>query len=263
MRTSELSSPIRQYASYTWLLAQAELSRRYSGRLLGPLWALVLPLLTVAVIWIALVYGLNMRDVAGGYSLDLVVGLMAWLFFADAVGNGVYALTANPHLVKKVVFPVILVPVSYVLTSFLVHGLVAIIMCGAFAAFGQLSWTTLFTLPLWMLAYGVFTAAIVTLASALSVIVKDVREIVPALLQILFWTTPIVWPVAVVSERWAPLLLSSPLAVIVQGYRNALLGSDFGLTFGHLVVFALFTLVITTAAIFIFNRLQPIFAEEL
>ena len=177
----------------------------------------------------------------GGYSLDLVVGLMAWLFFADAISNSTFALTANPHLVKKVVFPIILLPIAQVGVSFLVHTCVVMIICILFAIFDTLSVTTLPLIVLWMLLFWAFTTALAIIISGFAVVIKDVAEIVPAVLQIMFWASPIVWPLSSIAAAWKPVLLANPLAIIFQGYRASIIGSEFGVSLVSVAIFCLAT----------------------
>lgn len=199
----------------------------------------------------------------GGYSLDLVVGLMAWLFFADAISTSTYSLTSNPHLVKKVVFPIILLPIAHVGVSFLVHTSVVVIICVVFAFFGTLDFSSLYMLLFWMVVFWGFTTALAILISGFAVILKDIAEVVPAIMQILFWASPIIWPLSSISPNWQGVLLSNPLAIVLQGYRSSILTSNFGVSTLSVVVLVVGTFALLAFATLVFERMKIIFAEEI
>ena len=228
------------------------------------IWAFLLPALTIAVIWVALVYGLRMKELSGGaYSLELVVGLLAWLCFADVISASISSLTSNSHLVKKMVFPIFLLPLARVTAGFLVHIAVVAGACFLFWITGDLQPSNLLVLIFWMAFMWLLCAALSILISALAVIIKDVAEIVPAGLQVLFWSSPIIWPLSSISPNWQGILTSHPMAMIVQGYRTGILGSPFGISWTHVTVAMAATVGGLMISILVFERLKTAFAEEI
>jgi lipopolysaccharide transport system permease protein len=245
-------------------LARAELSRRYAGTAFGWVWALAAPAALVGAMWVALDIGLGMRAVAGpGYGYLLVVGMLPWLALADAVGDGAGSVVRAPHLVKKTVFQVELLPLASVLTAFMVHLALMALVIPAFALAGALSWKTLWMLPFFMALGAVIAAGLAFAAASLNVIVRDTGALVPFLLTIWFWLTPIVWPLSQVPEAWRWLALINPMAVVIEGYRAAILGSG---SFVGLADVALAVAVaggLVALGALVFATLRPSFADAM
>src|SRR5688572_11607374 len=106
-------------------LTKAELARRHARSSLGAAWGLLLPLVSILTIWWMLDSTLNLgRTVGPGYGSTLAVGLAVWLFVSEAISASLTSITSHPHLVKKAVFPVALLPISTVLASAAIHLLV-------------------------------------------------------------------------------------------------------------------------------------------
>ncbi|MGL5361743.1 MAG: ABC transporter permease, partial [Bosea sp. (in: a-proteobacteria)] len=164
-------------------LTRMEFERRFAGTMGGKLWVFLSPLMTIVVIWLALDYGLGMRASLGpAYGMSLVVGLCAWLFVSDAINSSTGSITGSPHLVKKVVFPVILLPVSNVLAAFIVHLLLLAVVFGLLTfQIGNISWNLL-ALPFWSGCLLLFAAMMAILAAGLNVLFRDVGAVAPNIL---------------------------------------------------------------------------------
>lgn len=243
-------------------LARSELQRRYAGTAGGAAWTVLAPLALIGAMWLALDVGLGLRASTPMFGLNLVIGMVAWLVFADSVGDATSAVTRNPHLVKKVVFPVELLPLASVLSSLIVHLCVVAAVGAALAIGGSLHLALAWTLPFWIALALVMSAAIAFIVAGLNVVVRDTQAIAPFLITIWFWLTPIVWPVARLApeQRWLAGL--NPMAVVVEGYRTALTGAPY--PFDAIVVAAAAAAAILCAGgALLFVTLRPSFADSL
>ncbi len=262
---SEAMMPrVRRYAALGCYLTRMEFERRFAGSIGGGLWLFVSPLLMILVIWSALYFGLGMRGPQGSdYGAGLAVALAGWLVFAEAINAALPSIVASPHLVKKVVFPVALLPLAPVMAVFLVHMLVMVAICLVLLVQGHGIGVSILWLPFWMLCLLLVTSAAALAVAGANVVLRDMSALVPNAIALLFWITPIIWPLGNVPQRWQWLARLNPLGIILDGYRHAVLGSPAPLGVGAAWVFLLALLVFGLAVLFVFERLRRWFANVL
>lgn len=245
-------------------LARSELQRRHAGSFGGAAWTLMSPIVLVGAMWFALDTGLGMRAVAGpGFGIALVVAMIAWLPFADSVSDATTSVVRNPHLVKKMVFPIVLMPLATVLAAFAVHIILLCVLMAALALLGHLDLTKVWTLPLWMLQSTVLTAGIALIASSLNVSIRDTQAITSVLTAICFWLTPVVWSLRLIDPSYHWLIGLNPMAVVVEGYRMALTGAPFPFDLASTGASMLISLLFGAVGGWLFAALRPSFADSI
>jgi len=211
-------------------LTRRQIAGRYRGSYLGLLWSLLHPLLMLVVY--TFVFGVifharwNTPEVSEsriGFALALFCGLIVYNVFAEVVGRSPGLILANPNYVKKVVFPLEILPVA-LLGEALFHGLMSlvILLAGVLLFLGRLTWHAAW-LPVLALPLVCVTLGLGCFLAALGVFVRDVRNSIGVILTVLFFLTPIFYPVSAVPERVRIVLLINPLAVIVEGVRRVVL----------------------------------------
>ena len=255
-----------QHYHRTLRMARVELRKQYSGSSLGFLWALVRPSLFIAVFWFAVAVGLRGNRFFGDvpYLFWLLPGIVAWFFVSDALNNGGSSIRRNSHLVTRVVYPVSTIPVFSVLALFFIHLLLLLLIIGIFVASGWGLHVYFLQLPYYIacaLAFGLVAA---TLISTLGAVSKDAAHLVRAIMTLLFWLTPIIWPLESLEGTLKQVIMLNPITYIIQGYRNSFVLEEwffdqweYTLYFwGFMVVFTLFTS-------FLFGKLKSEFADIL
>jgi len=208
-----------------YFLVWRDVKVRYKQTVLGIAWSVLQPFLTMVVFTIF--FGRLAKVPSDGvpYPLFSLAALVPWTYFATAVTNGSSSLVGNQHLIAKVYFPRVLVPLTAVVmpavdlaVSF---GMLVVLM----AWYHVVPTASMLLLPLYV-ALGALTAFAVTLwTSALSVRYRDVRYVLPFLIQIWLFVTPVAYPASMVPERWRLLYALNPMASVVEGFRNSLLGT--------------------------------------
>lgn len=247
-------------------LAKSELQRRNAGSIGGIVYVFLAPLLLVIVMWAAIDYGLGMRQLVGAdFGLRIIAGMVLWLAITDTVGDSVSSIVRNPHLVKKMVFPVHLLPTASVASGFTVHVAILAISCALLAIAGQL---VIRPLSPAYLALGlglqiVFALGLAYAFSALNVIVRDFQSIVPMGLSIGFWATPIIWPVDVVPHAWLWAVAVNPVAIGVEAYRVALFGVEWLFSPWHVMLAAGVAAATFAVGIAINHILRPSLGDAL
>lgn len=245
-------------------LSRAELAKRNATSFAGIFWTFITPVLTILTIWVALDQGLGMRASAGaGYGQALVAGLCAWLFVSDSILTGAHSIAGNPHFVKKVRFPVGLLPASCVFAALAIHLVILLVVIAILAFQGVTPGWQLMTLPVWIALAVLVSLAFAMLTAALTVVIPDIGAILPSIIGLLFWLTPIVWPLSMVPEQNRWIALINPFAIVVEGYRFALIGAPMQMDAAMLGLSALFAALALFLAMAFFKRVRPLFADML
>ncbi len=234
---------------------------RYRQTLLGGMWAILQPFITMLVFTFIFHRIAGVKSDGPPYPLFAYAGLAPWTFFSTSVTQSSNSLIANHQLVAKVYFPRIFIPLGAI--GALVMDLVlSLTMFGGMMIYYRWPLTVhMLWLPVFMFA-AVLTAAGAGLTlSALNVSFRDVKYAVPFMVQIGLFVTPVIYPARYLSHRWQILMGLNPMAGVVIGFRHALLGSEadwgvMGLSLGVSVFLFIFGLLI-------FRRMENRFADIL
>ena len=209
--------------------AWRELRARYKGSALGFAWNFVNPLLQLVVFWILFGVVLRTRPITASgeqpYAIFLFVGLLPWTFFATSLQSGASAILANAPLVKKVRMPLQLLPAASVLSALANFLLSFLVLLAILALFGPRHPEGLLWIPLLVALQIVMNLGFAYLLSALAVFYRDVQHILGILLLAWYFLTPVLFPVAVLSDRpeQLRLLYLNPMTSIIVAYQRALL----------------------------------------
>jgi ABC-2 type transport system permease protein len=254
------------------ILAVTDFKLRFFDSALGYLWTLIRPLLLFGVLYVVFSQVVRVGEEVDHYPAVLLSGLVFFYYLAEATTKAVTSVLDHESLVRKVQFPRMVIPVSVVLSAsfFLLLNLVVVFF---FILVGGVEprWTWL-ELPLLLAILVFFVAGLAMLLSALYVPFRDVRPIWEVLLQIVFYATPILYPIELLRERSATLAhlaLCNPLAALIQQFRHAIvdpeaqsaaaaIGGGSRLLVPAAIVVGTFAL-----GLWVFNRLAPRIAEEL
>ncbi len=247
------------YRELLWVLTLRDVKVRYKQTVLGAAWAIIRPFTTMLIF--SIVFGHLARMPSDGYPYPVFVyaGLLPWTFFAAAIGASGQSLVGSAHLVSKVYFPRLIIPLSSVgagLVDLLISTAILLLMMLWYGVGWSLN---LLAAPL-LLAGVVFVAlGVGTLLSALTVAYRDFTHVTPFLVQIWMYVTPVIFPVTLVPERWRWLLYLNPMTGLVEGFRSAFLGKPFdpsGLGISLAIGIALFV-----AGVAYFEKVERRFAD--
>jgi lipopolysaccharide transport system permease protein len=208
------------------VLIRRDISVRYRQAALGILWALVQPIVTTAIFTIVFVVFIRLPSTEVPYPVFAFAGLVIWQYFNRAVSEGTLSLVVNSGLITKVYFPRIVIPLVAPCSAAVdcLLGVAALIVV-ALLFDAPLHWTVAFV-PLVVLFVGLFGYAVGLCLAPLQAIYRDIGIIMPFALQIAMYLSPIVYPAAIVPESVRWLYRMSPIAVMVDAMRWALVGSE-------------------------------------
>lgn len=250
-----------EYRELLYFLAWRDLKVRYKQTVLGAGWAIIQPFLTMVVFTIF--FGKLAKVPSDGvpYPVFSYAGLVPWTFFANALSQSASSLLTNTNLVSKVYFPRLILPIASCLASLVDMVLATFILLFIMLYYHVPFSPTMVFLPVFAL-FALVTALSVGLwLSALNVEFRDIRYVIPFLIQLWLFATPIAYPASLVHGPWKVLYGLNPMVGVVQGFRWALLGSrmTLGLPF---VVSAGVTVVALIGGAFYFRRTEKSFADR-
>ena len=255
-----------------WLvkyLVQRQMASNYRNSYLGILWAFLGPLMMVALFTLVFseVLGIKFREVTGdstlNFGLFMYCGYVPFLAFSQALTQGVNVMRRNRDLVTKVVFPLELLPLTQVISSFIQNmffGLLALQLL--LVVLDQRVHWTILLLPLIMLPQLLFTLGASYLIAVFGTYVPDIKEGLRAFVRAMFFITPIVWPAGRVPESAQFLVTYNPLAFLVEAYRQLVLEGK--LPFGEWAVyFCLVAVTLFVVGLALFNRVKHNFGDKI
>ncbi len=221
---SSMSSGVLHVWRYRHLLRNLvgkHLVLKYRGSMLGFAWTLVVPLMMGAVYVLAFTYVLRVGTPR--FALYLLVGLLAWNYFAGAISASVDAVSGSGAMLKSVAFPRVVLPLSVVLFHLVQYVLTIAVLLPMlmFVYEVPLGWQFL-ALPAFLAAQTLFTIGMALGLSTATAIFHDVRHLVDVALGIGFWTTPIVYEMAMVPDQASFAVLLSPLTAYIRAYQDIL-----------------------------------------
>lgn len=255
-----------RYRVLVQTLVVRELKARYRGSVLGFLWSFLNPLLLMIVY--SLVFSVYMRFGMENYSVFLFTGLLPWLWFSSSILEGTGSIMTGAALVKKVLFPPEILPITVVLSN-LMHfffGL-PILFIFIFTSGIKVGPPLLF-LPVIVLVQLVFTLALALLLSSLSVHYRDITQILANVITLWFFLCPIIYSFEQVAssenaKRFLFTFKYNPMAYIIEAYHNVFFYNRLPMSMvQNMGVVFIFSVALFLFGYKIFNRLKYSFAEE-
>lgn len=249
-----------------WQLGRNDFKNRFANTSLGSLWGFLQPFVFMMMYVIVFQYIFKQSGPNGApYIVWFLPGMAMWMTINEGIMGASSSIRAYSYLVKKVVFPVDIIPViSLIANSFVALFLFAIatIVCSIFSFVPNV-----LQLIYIVIATYAFLIAITRFTSAVATLVPDFSNLLGIVMQIGMWLTPVVWDLAMIAEHQtiSKLLKCSPFTYLVTGFREAFMGGDI-ITAGYgiyTIVFWIITIVAFVWGNFIFKKSKKDFADVL
>jgi lipopolysaccharide transport system permease protein len=252
-----------QYRELLYFLTWRDLKVRYKQTALGAAWAVMQPLFTMLLFTLFFGKFAKLPSDNLPYPLFAYAGLLPWTFFANALTSASNSLVGSSNLITKVYFPRLLMPGAAVLAG------LADFACSFAVLTLLMIWyqvpvgLNLLLLPVLVMLTAALALGVGLWLAAWQVKYRDVRYLIPFLIQFWMFATPIIYPASMVPEQYRLLFALNPLTGIIEGYRVALLGELNGARFDWtaLGISALITLAVLVYAAYDFRRLESHFAD--
>ncbi len=259
----ELLGPIgmiRRQDTLLRLLVARDLKLKYRGSLVGFFWSLANPLVMTATYTVAFTYIFPNR--VEGFIFVLLIGILAWTFFAGSISMATGAIVDSGSLVKSIYFPRIILPCSTVAFNLVQYALALVVLLPAMYAFYHLAPKgPALLLPVIMALLATFALGVALMMAAVTAVYRDARHLLDIALQVLFWATPILYTPSSFSPPVSALVGLSPLAPFIAAGRAILYAG--AMPPAHvLVLTALYAAASLTLGLAVFARLEERFAES-
>lgn len=252
-------SELFAYRDLLYFLAWRNVKVRYKQTAIGATWALIQPVLNMVVF--SIFFGALAKVPSDGlpYPIFVYAGLLPWTFFSNVIRLAGNSVVEDEKLITKVYFPRLIIPAS-------VAGVELLDFCVAFSIYILMMVYYQIPLTIQIVAIPFLLLLLVTAAlgvglilSALTVAYRDFRYVLPFMVQLWLYVSPVIYPVSIVPERWRFLLALNPMAGIIDAFRSALLGKPFDLP--TLGISAAMAVVVFIFGVLYFQKLERTFAD--
>jgi lipopolysaccharide transport system permease protein len=252
------------------ILVQRDLAARYKGSVLGNAWTVLNQLAQLLIYTylfsIVLKVKLSLKGLPDNdftFGLWLFAGLIPWTAFVTGFAQSASAVITQPNLVKKVVFPLVLLPLVPICSAF-VDSSMGLMLLLTFVAFSTKAiHGTLLLLPLIWIPQLLFTAGLGYLVAGLTVFLRDIPQTIAVILNLWFYITPIVYPVSAIPEAFRFWVLwLNPMTIVVEIYRDLVLVGEVT-HWREWGLFSLISVVVFAIGLWVYRRLRPAFADVL
>jgi len=243
----------RQQIDLLKLLVKKEITLRYRRTYLGFLWSLLNPLLTGLVLFIA--FSVFMRFEMENFALFLLAALFPWTWFSASVTMSTNTLTGNVSLIKKVIFPkhfLLLATITAQLVNFIFSLPVLIALAYYYGSAPSLNW--LIGIPVLVVVQFAIIYGLALLLSIANAFFRDLEYIVTVVIGLLFWMTPIIYPLKAVPEEYRVFLVMNPVTYLMQAWRDLFFYNM--LNWHNIFISMITAAVVLLAGLLIFKKLE-------
>lgn len=248
-----------RFRELLYFLVWRDFKVRYKQTVLGVAWALLQPVFSMIVFTVIFGKLAGLDSEGYPYAIYVYAGLLPWTFFASGVNLGGMSLVNQQHLLTKVYFPRLFVPTAAVGIGIVDMLLASVVYAGLMLWFQQPMTLSLLALPPLIFLLLCTTLGFSYLLAALTVSYRDVRFMIPFMLQVMMYMSPVVYPVSMVPQKYQWLLALNPMTGIIDGFRSALLGKPWD--FRTLQISAVMALLLCLGSLFYFRKTEQYFAD--
>jgi lipopolysaccharide transport system permease protein len=250
-----------RYRQLFYFLAWRDILVRYKQTVIGLAWALIRPLLTMIVFVFVFDKLAKLPSEGVPYPILVFAALLPWQFFSNAFAEAANSLISNSNMISKIYFPRLVIPTSAVIVSFVDFLISGIILVGLMLWYGFAPDWRIITLPLFtVIAFAAAMGAGLWIA-ALNVKYRDFRYIIPFVVQIGLYVSPVGFSSSIVPENWRLLYSINPMVGVIDGFRWAILKGNIQLYWPGFLLSLTLVLVILITGIMYFRKTEKTFAD--
>lgn len=250
-----------RYRELFWFLVWRDILVRYKQTVVGVAWSVIRPLVTMVVFTV--VFGMLAKLPSGDipYPLLVFAAMLPWNFFSNALSEGSGSLVGNANLLTKVYFPRIIIPVSSVIVALVDFAISLFIMAGIMLWYGYLPDWRVVMLPFFLVLACLPVAGAGLWFAALNVRYRDFRYVVPFILQLGLYVSPVGFSSSIVPEQWRLLYALNPMVGVIDGFRWALLRGGTELYWPGILLSTLLSLLLLFSGLWYFRKTERVLAD--
>lgn len=248
------------YRQLIWQLAWSEFKLRYKNSVLGYFWSLLEPLLMLTVLYYVFSHLMKMQ--IENYQLFLLLGIIIWNFLSRATSIGMNSIVGKPSLIKKIYFPRDIFVISSCITALLMSVFESLVFIIYMIYFKVPISAYILEAPIILICLLILSIGLSLALAALNVLYRDVQFIWAVFLQAGYFATPIMYAIEIFPENLREIVLLNPVARVIVASRQTIIYSA-PAQINDLIFMGIASIVILFIGYFIFNRIEPRFAEEI
>ena len=249
-----------EYRELLFFFAWRDIKVRYRQTVLGVLWAIIQPFLTMVIFNLFFGRLANIPSDGVPYPVFSFAALVPWTFFANALTQASNSLVLSGNMLKKIYFPRLTLPIATVFAGVVDFALAFVVLLGIMIYYGLVPTANIIWLPVFALLAVVTSIGVSLWLSAMNVQFRDVRYTIPFLTQAWLFVTPIAYPSSLLPEPLRIVYGLNPMAGVVEGFRWALLGTDTA-PGPMMIVSSVVALLLLVSGAFYFRRMEQSFAD--
>lgn len=257
-----MTKSLKHYFELTRELAVNDFKLKYNNSILGYFWSLLRPLALFAILYLVFSIFLRLGGGMENYQFYLLLGIIIWMFFAEVTLLSMQSIVNKANLVKKIYIPKLIIVIAISLTSLMTFLLNLIVFFAFMVIFGLKFPLSIVWFPLYLLELYFFSLGLSLILATFFIWFRDLAHIWEIFLQVLFYATPIIYPIAIIPNKYHWLIFLNPLTSIIQDLRHVLVEPK-GITSPFPWLAPLVTLVILILGLLIFLKKSPYFAEKI
>jgi lipopolysaccharide transport system permease protein len=250
------------YRELLYIFVWRDLKVRYRQTFLGAVWVIGQPLLTMLIFTFLFHRVAKLPGQAGvPYPVFVLAGLLIWNLFANGVAKAATSLIGASFLISKIYFPRLVIPFSGTLVEIVDLAVAGFLLAALMVFYGMTAHASMLLIPVVVLVAALLSTGIGLWSAALNVEYRDIRLLIPFLLQLAMYATPVVYPLQALPAKYRPFAIANPMTGVVESFRACVFGTPFPVA-ANLVAIA-WTLVLLATGLFYFRRMERLFADVL
>jgi lipopolysaccharide transport system permease protein len=249
-----------EHRELLYFLVWRDVKVRYKQAVLGATWTVIQPLITMMIFTVIFSYFAKISTAGVPYPLFVFSALLPWNYFASAFARGGNSLLGDAHLIEKVYFPRLILPLCAVTTPLMDFFFSFLVLLGLMLWFGIMPTWNVMALP-FFISLALLTALATALWLApLNVRYRDIGHTIPFLVQVWMYASPVVYPIGMIPERWRLLYSLNPMVGVIEGFRWALFGNK-SPAFDLMAASGTMVLLLLWGGAVFFRRMERTFAD--
>ncbi|MEP0924588.1 ABC transporter permease [Leptolyngbya sp. ST-U4] len=249
------------YRELFYFLAWRDVLVRYKQTVIGVTWALIRPFLTMVVFTVVFGNLANLPSEGVPYPILVFSAMLPWQFFSSALSECSNSLISNANLLSKVYFPRLIVPTSAVIVSFVDFMISGMILVGLMVWYDFIPTWKILTLPIFILVAFAAAMGVGLWLAALNVEYRDFRYIVPFIVQLGLYISPVGFSSSIVPPQWRLVYSLNPMVSVIDGFRWAILGKETFIDLSSFLLSIALVLLMLVTGIWYFRKVERTFAD--
>ncbi|HEX4710796.1 ABC transporter permease [Phenylobacterium sp.] len=249
-----------RFRELLYFLTLRDLKVRYKQTAIGVAWALIQPVLAVAIFTVIFGHFAKMPSGHVPYPIFAFTAVLPWTYFAEAVRRSSTGLVSDSELIRKVFFPRLIVPLASVVSPLVDFAVGFLVLMALSAWYGVVPTPHIILLPVFLLVAATLALSIGLWLGPLGVRFRDVTHALPFLIQVWLYASPVAYPITIVPERWRLLYSLNPMVGVIEGFRWVLLGAEHP-DLRAIAISCLFIMASLIGGLIYFRKMERSFAD--